>query len=527
MTADPDTDRIRDEFIARLLKQYESRSETLAKVVNGLVLFGFLFFFLILFPFVSLHHQSHRVMAELQGLPAQAHALDSSLRAYRAAAEGIQTLKKAIDRGPFELRDAIQHRFADAQGPMVQQAANQVAAQQVQQQVQQSPPPGDMAIKPNCPGEPESLEWMNCQVRRQAERQFTAYEDLLEGSVMPLRRCRLGGMTTPPTDSVELRLGLAKLQSAFQERLARTPEFWKEFHGKVDFYALLTTEVDRFWSESRLGDQEKLLDAALHRVQERQARYQSSLRELGTREEKLAGRLEKMDSPFGKLPLGVLEGVHLFPILLTIGFLICTSMLSELAGLRAALEGAYRERDPDGAVLTPRNVALLAPLWVDPLGPAIQRRIRTLVLLAPMVIALVSIGLVLYNWSISRRSQVSELERRVYGILYLICALAGAYGWWQLERSPGWLGDQGPGASRASTRRPSGMTLVTTSRSKDLVPPAATVPSHAAPRRPPAQPRYSTKPLLIRSLEWRHACSITPAVRGPPVNVRGRICSRS
>jgi hypothetical protein len=141
-----------------------------------------------------------------------------------------------------------------------------------------------------------------------------------------------------------------------------------------------------------------------------------------------------MDSPFGKLPLGVLEGVHLFPILLTIGFLICTSMLSELAGLRAALEGAYRERDPDGAVLTPRNVALLAPLWVDPLGPAIQRRIRTLVLLAPMVIALVSIGLVLYNWSISRGAvEVSELERRVYGILYLICALAGAYGWWQLR----------------------------------------------------------------------------------------------
>jgi len=441
MPSAPDTDHLRDDFIARLLKQYESRSDTLAKVVNGLVLFGFLFFFLILFPFISLHHQSHLVTAELQGLPAQARALDSSLSAYRAAAKGIRTLRKAIDRGPFELRDAIQNRFAGAPGPMVEQAANQMVAQQVQeqaqQQVQQRETPGNGAGEPDCSGERESLEWMNCQVRRQVERQFTAYGDLLEDSVIaPVqRRPAASGLASPAlADSAELRQGLTRLQVAFQQRLTRTPEFWKQFSGKVDFYALLGDDVDRFWSESRLAEHEKQLDLSLHEVLKRQAEYQASLKDLSAREEQLAGRLEKMDSPFGKLPLGVLEGVHLFPILLTIGFLICTAMLTELAGLRAVLESAYRERDPDGAVLTPRNVALLAPLWVDPLGPASQRRVRTLVLVAPMVIALASIGLVLYNWSISGGAvEVSELERRVYGVFYLICVLAGAYGWWQLH----------------------------------------------------------------------------------------------
>jgi len=452
MAPAPDTDHLRDDFIDRLLKQYESRSDTLSKVVNGLVLFGFLFFFLILFPFISLHHQSHRVTAELQGLPAQARALDSSLSAYRAAAEGIRALKQAIERGPFELRDAIRNGFADAEGPEGRPSANQMAAQQVQQ----TPAPVNRAGEPKCPGERETLEWMSCQVRRQVERQFTAYEDLLEDSVIaPVqRRPAAGGLVTPPlADSAELRQGLTRLQVAFQERLTKTPEFWKQFSGKVDFYALLGGEVDRFWSESRLAEHEKELDASLHQVLKRQAEYQASLKELSAREEQLAGRLEKMDSPFGKLPLGVLEGVHLFPILLTIGFLICTAMLTELAGLRAALGGAYRERDPDGVVLTPRNVALLAPLWVDPLGPAAQRRIRTLVLLAPMVIAVVSIGLVLYNWSISEGAvEVSELERRVYGTLYLICALAGAYGWWQLQT----LAQRG--GSHARARAPSSAT---------------------------------------------------------------------
>ncbi|HSC71771.1 MAG TPA: hypothetical protein VLH58_10485, partial [Candidatus Methylomirabilis sp.] len=425
MPTAPDTDHLRDDFIARLLKQYESRSDTLAKVVNGLVLFGFLFFFLILFPFVSLHHQSQRVTAELQELPAQARALDSSLSAYRAAAEGIQALKQAIEKGPFELRDAIQNGFADVGGREVRQSANQMAAQQVQQ----AQAPIDRAGEPMCPGERETLEWMNCQVRRQVERQFIAYGDLLEASVIaPVqRRPAEGGRATPPlADSAALRQGLTRLQVAFQERLTKTPEFWKHFSGKVDFYALLGDEVDRFWSESRLAEHQKELDRLLHQVLKRQADYQANLKKLSAREEQLAGRLEKMDSPFGKLPLGVLEGVHLFPILLTIGFVICTVLLTELARLRAALEGAYRERDPDGTVLTPGNVALLAPLWVEPLGPAPQRRLRTLVLLVPMVLALVSIGLVVYNWSISGGAvEVSELEQWVYGTLYLACALAG------------------------------------------------------------------------------------------------------
>ena len=52
MTLDDDRARLRDDVVARALKQYESRSETLAKSVIGLVLFGLLFFFLILFPFI-------------------------------------------------------------------------------------------------------------------------------------------------------------------------------------------------------------------------------------------------------------------------------------------------------------------------------------------------------------------------------------------------------------------------------------------------------------------------------------------
>lgn len=50
---DDDRARLRDDVVARALKQYESRSETLAKSVNGLVRFALLFCFLILFPFIS------------------------------------------------------------------------------------------------------------------------------------------------------------------------------------------------------------------------------------------------------------------------------------------------------------------------------------------------------------------------------------------------------------------------------------------------------------------------------------------
>jgi hypothetical protein len=50
------------------------------------------------------------------------------------------------------------------------------------------------------------------------------------------------------------------------------------------------------------------------------------------------------------------------------------------------------------------------------------------------VIAVVSVCLVLYNWSVTAGSaEVSELERLVYGTLYLLCPLGGAYAWHQLQ----------------------------------------------------------------------------------------------
>jgi hypothetical protein len=57
------------------------------------------------------------------------------------------------------------------------------------------------------------------------------------------------------------------------------------------------------------------------------------------------------------------QGAHAvgIPVLLTLGFPVCTTMLADLAGLRTALEREYRERDPAGIGLTPREIALMAP----------------------------------------------------------------------------------------------------------------------------------------------------------------------
>jgi hypothetical protein len=67
-TEDP-LDRVREEHLKRIFDLYEARSRSFRTVFSGLIGFSFLFLFLVLFPYVSIQNESHRIAERLKGLP--------------------------------------------------------------------------------------------------------------------------------------------------------------------------------------------------------------------------------------------------------------------------------------------------------------------------------------------------------------------------------------------------------------------------------------------------------------------------
>lgn len=153
------------------------------------------------------------------------------------------------------------------------------------------------------------------------------------------------------------------------------------------------------------------------RVQGRHKRIEDKLKDIQG--------FQNIDTPFGTLPVGLNELILLFPVLAAAGFVMCASLFVETARLRQEFHGLTRLSDPDQSVLPDRRIALIAPLWVDPLQPISARAVPAVILALP---AFVFAGAVLLLWmrGLLDRPFINDgrLGRFVYLALYVASAAA-------------------------------------------------------------------------------------------------------
>jgi hypothetical protein len=107
--------------------------------------------------------------------------------------------------------------------------------------------------------------------------------------------------------------------------------------------------------------------------------------------------LQDIQTPFGQLPVGINDLVLLFPVLVAAGFLLMASLFSETLQLRQAYHQMCRLRDPEEEILDSKHVALVTPVWIDPLQSKLHRVYRIAILALPAVIFVAAIILLLVN----------------------------------------------------------------------------------------------------------------------------------
>jgi hypothetical protein len=127
-------------------------------------------------------------------------------------------------------------------------------------------------------------------------------------------------------------------------------------------------------------------------------------------------RLNETQFPFGKLPLDLDQSVAAFPIALAIGFVVCVSLQCTTIRLRKEYHGWYKKKYPRHSNLTDQKVALIAPLWIDPISSKVNQISSFIILVTPFLIFILTIYLISHYLFLGRISRVI-LQATIYGFI--------------------------------------------------------------------------------------------------------------
>lgn len=427
MTAKPeaDLDEVLREHTTLLFHQYEARAKSYRTTLFWLLAVSGAFLLLILFPYLSIRNELHLLPAKLERIEAEIERRDGRIDAFRRSQEGFSTLIATIRSGPEELRAFLAAGLPSAAlpPPIGQQAQAQPFLQAAPNMaVQQQAPLGLAAA--GCDAIAGEAR-IGCLVEGRVRAQFEGYRQILEqGVIGPLQGGKGAGAALIRPEA--LKDGLARLEARFGERIAAQPAFWRTFEGKGDFFGEVESDIAAFWGEyeTLLAAQSEALAQEKAALVAAQAEMRAAADQMAALQAKLEARLDQVDTPLGRLPVGLNEAILGFPVLLAAGFLLGTSQFADAVRARAAFQALYRRRDPERRILTDRQIALIAPLWIDPYERGRGWTVAVLILAAPLAIFLIAVGAVAYSWLGSDSFRAAgALNLRIFAGLYVLSLL--------------------------------------------------------------------------------------------------------
>ena len=414
-------DKLVEEQTKQIYDLYQSKSKSFQNTFRILFSFALLFLFIILIPFFSIKIINHRIGERQSELQLQIQQRKQFIETYRKAKSAIDRLHSEINNGPSRLRDFIYSMPRQANVPESQQQQNLG----VEQSIQTPAPPLDA---------PRDDNWRKRQILQQVQHQFDDYQAILrEHVIKPLQVIDKKELVV--FDIAAIEAGLDTLQAAFANELSQNPDFWVTFTGKGEFYGSLDARIDRFWQVhgSGIEQQSQALNDEINRFQRAKAEFDSLLADLKVRETQVASRLNQIEFPFGKLPIGLNESIAVFPIVLAIGFLVLAMSLRDIIRLRRSYHRLYQRKDPNKVILTDEQIMLIAPLWIDPLNAARKNLVSLVILSIPFLIFIVACVIILYSWTLPGFIRIGEsFNWWLYGGMFLLSFLLFLYGYRQV-----------------------------------------------------------------------------------------------
>jgi len=414
-------DKVLEEHTGKVYELYQNKSNSFQKTFRLLFGFALLFLFIILIPFVTIRIIKERIDLRQEKLKIEIDQRQEVLNRYQNIQKAIEDFHENLKREPARLREFIlSYPRTDIQFPMIPQQ-NLAQQQPIQTPSQQT----DFI--------PVRIS-MNERVQLKVQRQFEEYDAILRRDVLePIKSINNDSLVV--IDMKSLEAGLDTLKNAFVTELDQNPSFWRSYDRKEGFYSTLDEKVQRFWDihGSQIDEQSRLLQHQTDELQNIQNKLNDQLTKMKEQEKQIGARLQQIEFPFGKLPVGLTESIAVFPIILAIGFLVVASQLRETIRLRKSFHQLYQRKDPTKTVMDDQQIALIAPLWIDPESTNKQKLVRFIILSIPFLIFLTSCILIFYNWTIPGFfAYADRLNWWLYGGLYLLSLVIFIYEYRQI-----------------------------------------------------------------------------------------------
>lgn len=424
-----DTEKTREEHEKRIYVQYESNARTLRNLVSGLLIFTLGFFFVILLPYILAKRENSLIRDRLKSLPAEIESLKKQSAPYLAVQSAVQRLNDEIKRGPQELRSFILSGGTSGGEEGQQSMASQSNRSNMPNMAAQS----NMANMSNIavPADPcrhlPQEEQLGCRVRIKVLNQFQRYKRILVFEIIQPTR-GLQDSAAAIESETALNDQLASLEESLKRKLDEQPQFWHTYGGKEGMFGEVGSVMTPFWEKYRsiIDSRTAALTQAMKSLEEAKSSLEQRETQLKDQGKRLSERLSQIEFPFGKLPIGLEESVAFFPVLLTIGFLICAALFRETIRLRKAFHDLYQRHDPGGTIISNEQVALVAPLWIEPLRSRRTQRAKIALSAVPLFVYVLSTALIVYGWTIADEQRIPLIQLVIFGIIY---AISGAMLW--------------------------------------------------------------------------------------------------
>ena len=158
---------------------------------------------------------------------------------------------------------------------------------------------------------------------------------------------------------------------------------------------------------------------------------------LNDTKQQIEKRIDQIEFPFGRLPIGINDSIYLFPIGIAVGFILIVSIISDKFKLRQELFQFYDMKVHNKLYFNNFNFSKILPIWIDYLDKSMFiKLIKFLVLLLPFIIFLISWHMIDKIWIIDNTNNIDNiifgdktLNRYVYQISYLIIFGLFIYGY--------------------------------------------------------------------------------------------------
>lgn len=415
--------KIQEEHSQRIFESYKTKSKSFRNYSVILISFGLFFSLAILIPYVSITHRNYNIASKQKDLEPKIAQREKIIIAYDKVQKGIQKLHDDIKAFPDNLRHYISRKLRNEYfGSKIR----------IKRYDTEGLTPQDVYLPLLCDNFlNEEEKWINCKVSLVVSDVIGGFQETLNSDVAsPLQTLD----TKSPIEVTKLAEELDSLQTKFEKIYEKNPRFWKTLTGKGKLSIKLDEEVNNFWKkyDSTIKVQSHKLRQELIKLRNIQAQNENELEKLKRKEKDISDRLNHIESPIGRLPLGLNESLLVLPIILAIGFLVWALLFCEIIRLRKAFHNLLQRKDHSRVILTDRQIALIAPLWIDPANHGQNQAIKFLVILILFLIFIMDCSLIYYSWTIpSSFPGTGKTTLWIYGGLYVISLGLFIYGFWQ------------------------------------------------------------------------------------------------